>query len=195
MATHVNTVAYGLPMATRPQTPRAAWVQAALEALAAGGPGAVRVEVLARTLGVTKGGFYWHFADRQALLDEMLDAWEKAGTDDIITRVEDEPTDARAKLQRLFDLTGSTAGLAVELAIREWSRQDVDVAARLRRVDDRRMEYLRSQFGAFCVDETDVEGRSMLAYSLLIGNYFIAAQHGDWARSEVLQFAIDRLLL
>ena len=56
------------------------------------------------------------------------------------------------------------------------------------------MDYLRSLFGQFCVDENDVEARSMLAYSLLIGSYFIAAQHGNKTRSQVLQLAIDRLL-
>ena len=68
------------------RTPRGAWVHAALQALAAGGPDAVRVETLAVSLGVSKGGFYWHFADRQALLEEMLDTWEKTGTEDIIAR-------------------------------------------------------------------------------------------------------------
>ena len=48
----------------------------------------MRVEALAARLGVSKGGFYWHFADRRALLDEMLDTWEKAGTDDVIARVD-----------------------------------------------------------------------------------------------------------
>lgn len=56
------------------------------------------------------------------------------------------------------------------------------------------MEHLRSLFSEFCVDEQDVEARSILAYSLLIGNYFIAANHGGWSRPQVLQFAIDRLL-
>ena len=53
------------------RTPRGAWVHAALQALAAGGPDAVRVETLAVCLEVSKGGFYWHFADRQALLEVM----------------------------------------------------------------------------------------------------------------------------
>ena len=47
---------------------REPWIAAALECIAEGGIDAVRVEVLARDLGVTKGGFYWHFADREALL-------------------------------------------------------------------------------------------------------------------------------
>ena len=73
------------------RTPRGAWVHAALQALAAGGPDAVRIEALAVDLGVSKGGFYWHFADREALLEEMLDTWERAGTEDIIARVESQP--------------------------------------------------------------------------------------------------------
>lgn len=154
----------------------------------------MRIEALAVDLGVSKGGFYWHFADRQALLTEMLDSWEKAGTEDIIARVDSQPAEPRAKLQRLFELTSSPDGLAVELAVRDWSRRDRDVAERLRRVDNRRIGYIRSLFGQFCADENDVEVRSMLAYTLVIGSYFIAAQHGDKTRAQVLQLAIDRLL-
>jgi AcrR family transcriptional regulator len=175
------------------RTPRGAWVDAALQALAAGGPDAVRVEALAVSLGVSKGGFYWHFTDRKALLEEMMDTWEKTGTEDIIALVEGQPADSRAKVQRLFELS-SSADFAVELAIRDWSRRDSAVAGRLHRVDNRRMAYLRSLFGHFCVDENDVEARSMLAYSLLIGSYFIAAQHDGKSRSQVLQLAVDRLL-
>jgi AcrR family transcriptional regulator len=176
------------------RTPRGAWVHAALQALAVGGPDAVRIEALAVELGVSKGGFYWHFADRQALLEEMLDTWEKAGTEDIIAHVESQPADPRAKLQRLFELTSSPDGLAVELAVRDWARRDTDVAERLRRVDNRRIGYIRSLFAQFCEDENDVEVRSMLAYTLVIGSYFIAAEHGDKTRPQVLQLAIDRLL-
>ena len=152
----------------------------------------MRVEALATRLGVSKGGFYWHFTDRQALLDEMLDTWEKAMVDDVISRVESRPTDPRAKLQHLFDLAPS-ADFAVELAVRDWSRRDKDVAARLRRVDNRRMTWLRSLFGQFCPDD-DAEARSMLAYSLLIGSYFITARHDGRTRSQMLQLAVDRLL-
>jgi AcrR family transcriptional regulator len=177
------------------RTPRGAWVHAALQALAAGGPDAVRVEALAVSLGVSKGGFYWHFADRQALLEEMLDTWEKTGTEDIIARVASQPGDARAKLRKLFEVTSWPEGLGVELAVRDWSRRDSDVAGRLRRADNRRLEFVRSLFRQFCADEKDVEVRSMLAYSAVIGSYFVAAEHGDMTRSQVLRLALDRLLL
>jgi AcrR family transcriptional regulator len=182
-------------MAAPTRTPRTGWIDEGLRALGVGGPDAVRVEKLAQALGVTKGGFYWHFDDRHALLDEMLDTWERIGVDAVIERVEGRGGDARAKLRRLFGIGSSDGDLMeIELAIRDWARRDKTVAKRLRRVDNRRMEYMRSLFGAFCSDEDDVEVRCMLAFSLWIGNHLMAAQHGDRTRTQVLQLATDRLL-
>lgn len=176
------------------RTPPDAWIGAALQALAEGGPDAVRVEALAARLGVTKGGFYWHFKDRQALLEEMLDGWEQAVVENVIALVESEPLEARAKLQHLFDLALASDVLAVELALRDWARRDTDVAERFQRVDNRRMEYLRSLFAEFCVDEDDVEARSMLAFSLFIGSNFVAADYRGRSRTEVVRLACERLL-
>jgi AcrR family transcriptional regulator len=175
------------------RTPRSAWIDAALRALAAGGPDAVRVEALASGLGVSKGGFYWHFKNRQALIDEMLDTWEKATVDDVIARIDGEPGDPRAKLRELFELAPS-ADFAVELALRDWARRDKELTKRLRRVDSRRLEWLRSLFAEFCADENEVEARTMLAYSLMIGSYFVSGRHDGKSHQQVLGLAIDRLL-
>ncbi len=177
------------------RTPREAWVEAALEALADGGPEAIRIEALAASLGVSKGGFYWHFKDRAALLEEMLDSWERRVVGDVIAQVEGEPEEPRAKLRHLFELAASAPDLLpIELALRDWSRRDGEVAARLHRVDNQRMDYLRSLFGPICVDEDDVEARSILAFSLFIGSNFILAEHRGRSRLQVLQLALDRLL-
>src|SRR5437660_4882821 len=183
-------------MAAPTRTPRTSWIQEGLRTLGVGGPDAVRIERLAHALGVTKGGFYWHFDGRPALLEEMLDAWERLVVDEVIERVEGEGGDARAKLRRLFALASSGGDLIkIELAIRDWARRDKAVAKRLRRVDNRRMEYMRSLFGAFCPDEDDVEARCMIAFSLFIGNHCIAADHGARRRADVLALAVSRLLV
>ncbi|HEX8752863.1 MAG TPA: helix-turn-helix domain-containing protein, partial [Solirubrobacterales bacterium] len=144
------------------RTPREAWIEAAMRALAAGGPEAVRVEALAKELGVSKGGFYWHFEDRRALLEETLDAWERSGTEEVIATVEGGAGDPRERLRRLFAMAPSARGLfAVELALRDASRRDRDLARRLRRVDDRRMEFLRALFRELCAGEEEVEARSL----------------------------------
>ncbi len=181
-------------MAAPTRTPRSRWISEGLRALAAGGPDAVRIEPLAQALGVSRGGFYWHFEDRRALLKEMLDAWERRTTDEVLERVEREGGDNRTKVRRAGMLTFSRELLPIDLAVRDWSRRDKSVAKRLRRVDNRRMEYLRSLIGTFCIDADEIEARSMLAFSLAIGNHFIAADHGSLSRADVLELALDRIL-
>jgi hypothetical protein len=129
-----------------------------------------------------------------ALLDELLDTWERRSTDEVLERVEGEGGDPREKVRRAGMLTFSKELLPIDLAVRDWARRDRTVARRLRRVDDRRMEYLRSLIGEFCPDPADVEARSMLAFSLAIGNHFIAAGHGRRSRGDVLELSVRRLL-
>ncbi|MFI2351221.1 TetR/AcrR family transcriptional regulator [Streptomyces sp. NPDC019443] len=180
------------------RTPRGKWIEEGLRALAAGGPEAVRIEPLAQALGVSKGGFYGYFGNRGALLTEMLDTWEREVTEAVIERVESGGGDARAKLERLFTIASSSdgpmTGVAADLAIRDWARRDEAVAQRLRRVDNRRMEYLRSLFGSICPDEDDVEVRCMLAFSVRIGYHFIAADHRGHSRAEVMELTRKWLL-
>jgi len=170
------------------------WIDAGLRALAAGGPDAVRIDVLAQQLGVTRGGFYWHFGSREAFLEELLDEWERRCTDEAMERVESAGGDARDKVWRAGMFTFSKDLLPIDLAVRDWARRDRSVADRLRRVDNRRIDYLRTLIGSFCSDEDEVEARSMLAFSLAIGNHFIAADHGERSRKRVLELARKRLL-
>jgi AcrR family transcriptional regulator len=181
-------------MVAQTRTPRGMWIDVGLEALAAGGPDAVRVELLAETLGVTRGGFYHHFASRQAFLDALLDTWEHRSTDDVLNRVETEGGDARHKVRRAGMFTFSAALLPIDLAVRDWARRDQPVAKRLRRVDNRRMDYLRKLIGSLITDPDEVEASAMLAFSLAIGSHFIAADHDGRSRREVLDRATRRLL-
>jgi AcrR family transcriptional regulator len=180
------------------RTPRSKWIEEGLRTLAVGGPEAVRIEAIAQALGVTKGGFYGYFENRGALLDEMLDSWELGTTEELIDRVESEGGDAATKLHRLITIVASadrlTSQVTIDLAIRDWARRDPAVADRLRRVDNRRMAYLRELFGAFCPDPDEVETRSLLVFSVYIGSHFIAADHGTRSRTEVLRHTRDWLL-
>jgi AcrR family transcriptional regulator len=181
-------------MSAPTRTPRSSWIDEGLRALAAGGPDAVRIELLAQALGVTRGGFYWHFDDRRALLEEILDAWERASVDEVIARVESEEGDARAKLRRLSALAASGDDpLRTDLAVRDWARREPAVAERLRRVDNRRVAYLRTLFGALSADADDVEARCLVFYSLWIGSHFIAADHGARRRADVVKLALRQL--
>lgn len=180
----------------KPTAPRERWIEAGLRALGDGGVAAVRVEVLAKLLGVTKGSFYWHFSDRQALLEAMLDDWEATYVDNVIQRVESEGGDGRARLRDLFGLAESAAPqlLRVDLAIREWARNDPSVMNRLIRVDNRRMDYMRALFEDFSRDAAEAEARSLLSFCVWVGQPLIAAEHGAQHRKEVFRSALELIL-
>ncbi|MHC1562171.1 TetR/AcrR family transcriptional regulator [Actinomycetospora sp. C-140] len=173
------------------RTPRHRWIDAALLALADGGPDAVQIESLARSLGVTKGGFYGYFADRRALLTEVLDTWESRSTADVLARVEREGGDAMRKARRAAELTFSVELRPVDLAVRDWARRDAGVAERLRRVDDVRMAYLRELLEPVSADDEDLEARCLIAFSVAIADRLVAADHGTRTRADVLE-AINR---
>ncbi|MEU6151812.1 TetR/AcrR family transcriptional regulator [Actinosynnema sp. NPDC047251] len=176
------------------RTPRARWIEAGLAALARGGPDAVRVEVLAASIGVTKGGFYGYFDGRPELLAELLDEWERRCTDDIIERVEAESPDPAERIRRAGQLTFSDDLHRIDLAIREWARHDPAVAERLRRIDNARMDFLRAMFGSYLADPDEVEARCTLAFALAIGRHFIAADHPGRTKREAVELAGEFLL-
>jgi AcrR family transcriptional regulator len=123
---------------------RADWLRAAQRTLVTHGLAGVRIEVLARDLGVSKGSFYWHFADRAALLEALLAAWE-AESDWLIAESRQAPT-APKRLARLLALIAAAGGPhgndVSDPAIFLWARQDAQVAARVAAVEERRIAYL-----------------------------------------------------
>ncbi len=177
------------------RTPRGTWIEEGLRALASGGPDVVRVETLAKALGVTKGGFYWHFRDRQALLDAMLDTWEEALVDQAIETADRGGGSGRTRLRRLFAAADELDGiLELELSVRDWARRDAAVAERVTRVDNRRLAYLRPLFAEFCDDAADVEGRCLLVLTLFVGESLVTANHGRRTRPSVTAAALRHLL-
>jgi hypothetical protein len=80
--------------------------------------------------------------------------------------------------------------MKIELAIRDWARRDNTVTKRLKRIDNRRMEYMRSLFSAFCPDQDDVEVRCLLLLSIWVGHDLIAAEHGRRSRADVVKRAL-----
>ena len=127
------------------------WAEAALEALARGGLAAVAVEPLAKALGTTKGSFYWHFADRNALLEATLHCGRTRDTDRVIAAI-DESQDVVTRLRNLLGLAFFSASDGrterpgtVELALQA-SAADPLVAVTLERVTKRRLALLTRLF-------------------------------------------------
>lgn len=82
----------------------------------------------------------------------------------------------------------------IDLAVRDWARREDQVAERLRRVDNRRMQLAREMISTFCSDPEEVEARSLLAFCLAIGQHFLAADHPGRSAAAVRARAADLIL-
>ena len=126
------------------------WMRAARRALLTGGPEGVRVEPLAALLGVTKGSFYWHFVDRQALLDALLVEWEEERS---IALVEIPLVNGAAGVRAVMDflrprvIASERGDVPSDAAIFSWAATDPDIARRVNAAEAERVEFLKKVVG------------------------------------------------
>jgi AcrR family transcriptional regulator len=154
---------------------RQAWIDRGLVLLADSGVEAVRVEPLAKLLGVTKGSFYWHFKNREDLLAALVQAWIDLETDGIIEQVDALDGDAPHKLLVLFELAVQDYG-QIEKAIRAWATIDAKIAAIVATVDQRRLDYTRDLFLQIGFTTFEAIVRARMVYYALIGEFTIGTQ-------------------
>lgn len=168
------------------------WIAAALTLLGRGGIDAVRVEPLAEKLGVTKGSFYWHFKDRDALHVAMLEAWRAGTTQDVIARVEKESPRPDARLSRLIAIAVEHSWAArLETAVRTWAKHDTRAAKAIGEVDAQRLDYIATLLCDLGIDARTARLRAQIVYLMLIGVYFTSgsgapSQKALWAEAERL---------
>lgn len=154
-----------------------AWIEAAFEALSQGGIDAVRIDPLAKQLGVTRGSFYWHFADRAALHTAMLKEWRKRQSYQVATRIESKTTKPDEVLRKTLALphAGPRAKRAasIELAIRLWARRDAEAAKAVKHIDSVRLTYYAKLYGELGHTKAEARKRAFLFYASLMAQAFI----------------------
>jgi AcrR family transcriptional regulator len=146
---------------------RKKWVDAAMDALGRHGVGGVRVEQLAKTLNVTKGSFYWHFRDRDELLEAVLEQWRRRNTIDIVEYVgslEDPAIRLERLLQMPFDVEHRDP---YGLSLRLWARHDPRAAKALAEIDDLRVRMKAQIFMACGFAAEEARARAILLYSYM----------------------------
>ena len=147
---------------------KADWIEAALIALTRDGLGGVAVEPLGRRLGATKGSFYWHFADRAALIAATLELWEQRETTEVIERIQDID-DPRERLTALG--RGAYAGAAqgnAHAAVLA-AASDLRVGPVLERVTRARLAFLERLYSDLGVPADQAARHARLAYALYLG--------------------------
>ena len=123
---------------------KAEWLALSLEVLATEGVQGVRIERLARDLGIAKAGFYWHFRDRRDLLQSLLDYWAHEFTAVVTENLELLEGDPKQRLYKTMLMILDHDLAKYDLAIRAWAAHDPAAAKAVRHVTRMRLDFLRS---------------------------------------------------
>jgi AcrR family transcriptional regulator len=156
------------------------WIAAAADLLIDKSVDAVRVDVLAKGLNVTRGSFYWHFKDRNDLLERLLTSWRDAATAQVIERFERSGVSPAELIHELISLPfrGMAAmhSASIELGIRAWARRDAMARQVVDEVDAQRLSYIAQCFSALGFGISDARRRAFMLYGYMLTESLLRGQ-------------------
>ena len=165
------------------------WFQTALDVLRMEGVDAVRVERLARELGIAKSGFYWHFKDRNDLLDQLVDYWAHEYTAVVTQNPTLSSLKPKARLIETARLIAKHGLNDCEVSMRAWALRDEQVAASVNSVYEMRLAYIGKCFEELGFDGAELESRTRL---FVCYQSWEAAMFGPQAKKRGYLKAIER---
>jgi AcrR family transcriptional regulator len=173
------------------------WIAAGFAEIARTGVEGVRVEVLAKNLGVTKGGFYRRFRDRAALLEAMLENWRDGRIAAIEKQTSLDGTSARERLKALIALYSermNTEGMGIELAIRQWARSDELAASAVASVDAARLKNVGHLYRATGLPPEEADAQAFLFYCFIFGQSLLFLERGPRKRAQLVAKSAEKLI-
>lgn len=183
-----------MPKSGKTTLHRDAWLKKALDVLFSHGISSVKVEILARELGVTKGSFYWHFKNRDELLHHMVDWWRSNQIAFIDGLDVSHITDAPNLIKSVIAFTDHTDDSRHDVAMREFARFDSYAAEAVAEIDRRRLDYLTVLFSAAGFEQAEAQLRAQALYFYQVGEY-TTSLHLDPALRDELAERRFRLLI
>ena len=146
------------------------WISGAWDMLGVYGLDGVRVEPLARRLGVTKGSFYWHFKDRQQLVEALLDRWFLIWDGQMSPHME-QAADPADRVWALFESVVGRVTRGQTVSLRMLSHNDADVARRIEERDAQRLAFLMEQLVAIGFSSDEARVRGQVYQTIMTGEY------------------------
>lgn len=180
--------------AARPVVDRTVWLDAARAILIEQGVDAVKVEPLAAMLEISRSSFYWHFKNRQELLDALIEYWTEVNDRTLRSLVEPDDSNpkereqlAKARLRQLVNLFIDERQFSSEfdMAMREWARKDAAVAKEVARIDRERIAHLQKIFQEMGHSKPDSLIRAKILYFHQLGYYLTGIKESQAVRTRV----------
>ena len=143
------------------------WLDQGLKALAENGFTALKAEPLAKAMGVSRGSFYWHFADVEAFHTAILGHWREVAAERIIADVEASAGTERPLKVLLRRVFGER--LALERAVRSWAMVEPAAKAAVQAIDRRRLNYVEGLLIASGLSPDLGRARAQILYWAFLG--------------------------
>lgn len=174
------------------------WAEAALDVIASGGIEAVAVEPLARVLKVTKGSFYWHYTNRDALVARALEVWERQETVDMIARAEQEPS-PRERIHTFFRSAANTDARSERVLLALSGSKHTAARACVQRVTEAWRAYIEASYRGLGMEPAQARNWATFAYSTFMGTVRMRRDNPDALPSgpqfnDYLRFLIRSLI-
>jgi AcrR family transcriptional regulator len=162
------------------------WLDAGYERLISGGVEAVKILPLAKALGLSRTSFYWHFADRDALLAAIVDRWSAQNTGNLLARSAAPAQTICGAVFKLFDcwIDANLFDAKLDLAIRNWAQNDASLRVHVDAADGARISGISDMFQKFGYSETQARTRAHTMIFTQVGYYAMAL---DEDRSDRLR--------
>lgn len=147
------------------------WLEAAYESLLESGVDTVKIQPLAKKLGLSRTSFYWFFKDREELLSALLVRWRDKNTGNLVRRSEAYAETLAEAMLNVFDcwLDNELFNSKFEFAIRSWAIQSEDIQDEVHKADALRLEALKRMFMRFGSEEVAADVRARTTYLVQIG--------------------------
>jgi AcrR family transcriptional regulator len=182
-----------MPEKPRRGVSKAEWQEAGLKAISEGGISAITIEGLARSLGINKSGFYWHFKNRDDLLRQLLEYWTHEITEVISENPEILKIEPRQRLVRIAEMILDYDLNRYEMGIRQWAMQDAGAARAVKKVNQLRLDFIGKAFSELGFTGEDLEMRSMLFVGYHSSESIIFREVSTKRRRQMITKRIDLL--
>jgi AcrR family transcriptional regulator len=186
----VNTVLYGRDIMSD-QLSAQDWLDQGLKALATNGVAALKAEPLAKAMGVSRGSFYWHFADVGAFRTAILAHWREVSAERVIAGLE-----AAAHENPLLLLLRRTfsSRLSLEKAVRGWAVFDAEARGAVQAIDRRRVDYIEVMLRKAGLAEDAAQARAQILYWAFVG-YALSDKPLSKAKQDAVYEELARIAL
>jgi AcrR family transcriptional regulator len=172
------------------------WVSTARDALIKGGIHAVKIDLIANRLKITRGSFYWHFSDRADLLSALLELWHVQNTEPFEKIAHETALAAADKYLRIVNLWVEEKDFdpAFDSAVRDWARASKKVASAVDAIDTLRMKLFEDVFREMGYPPQEAMVRARITYYHQVGYYALAVKESKAARHKLLPLYLDVLM-